>query len=322
MYNLVNSFKNFNAKKLLILNFSQSSVSSPGLENKYANGHKTVDSLLIELANKRNINAFSYQYDKILIDSTEIYIDSIPLKIFDYVIMGMMAKKTEIVNPILQYLNYYNIPYFNYGTPSDKGNKTQDMYSLTREGLPYIPTFISSSAKEAINYIDLNWNGEYPVVCKIMNSSQGKGVEKCDNSKSLAKLFSNNEDPNYEDFRMIQKFIPNNGDYRILVFDNKIISSVKRVTKDAKKDFRNNMSRGANGFAEDIPHIASKIALDSVKLLKKDIAGVDLIQDSRNKKWYIMEVNSAPQYQYSQEIYKINFPEMLINKIYLQLYGR
>lgn len=319
---MYNSFKDFNNKKLLILNFSQPSVSSPGLENKHARGHKTADSLLIELANKKNISAVSYQYDKILIDDTEIYIDSIPLKIFDYVVMGMMAKKTEIVNPILQYLDHYNIPYFNYGTPSDKGNKTQDMYSLTRAGLPYIPTFISSNAKEAIEYIDLNWKGEYPVVCKIMNSSQGKGVEKCDDSKSLAKLFSNTDNPNYEDFRMIQKFIPNDGDYRILIFDNEIISSVKRVTKDAKKDFRNNMSRGGRGFAEDIPKIASKIALDSFKLLKKDIAGVDLIQDSKNKKWYIMEVNSAPQYQYSQEISKINFPEMLINKIYLQLHEK
>jgi RimK family alpha-L-glutamate ligase len=316
----IKTFKDYkNQKKLLILNFKQSTVSKPGTEDKYARGHKTADKLLIELAKEKNINAFSYKYDNVLIDNNEIYIDSFNLKDFDYVIMGMMIEKSEIVNLILQNLDYYDIPYFNYGTPSDKGNKAQDMYSLTRANLPYIPTLISSNSKDTVNYIKSKWDNLYPVVCKIMNSSQGNGINKCDNSNELIKLFSDTQKPTYEDFRMVQKFIPNDGDYRILVFDNKIISSVKRVAKDSKKDFRNNISQGGSGFVEKIPIAASQIALDAVKVLKKDIAGVDLIQDTRNKKWYIMEVNSAPQYQLSQELSGINFPQILINKIHSQL---
>jgi D-alanine-D-alanine ligase-like ATP-grasp enzyme len=51
------------------------------------------------------------------------------------------------------------------------------------------------------------------------------------------------------------------------------------------------------------------------------MAGVDLIQDKRDGKWYIMEVNTAPQYHYFQEISGIDFPQMLIDKIYSKLYG-
>jgi ribosomal protein S6--L-glutamate ligase len=310
-----------NEKSILILNFDPVSVSTPGTEDQFARGHKRADSLLIELAKEKGMKAISLQYDKVVIDGDEIYIGSHCLKDFDYVIMGMMAKKTEIVNPILQYLDQHEIPHFNYGTPSDRGNKTQDMYNLTRAGLPYVPTFIASSSTEASNYVAKYWKNEYPVVCKVMNASQGDGVEKCDDSKELAKCFSDNEDPAYDDFRMTQKFISNDGDFRILIFDGKIIASAKRVAKDPKKDFRNNMSKGGKGYNMEAPHEANQIALDSARILRKEMAGVDLIQDKRDGKWYIMEVNSAPQYHYFQEISGIDFPQMLIDKIYSKLYG-
>jgi RimK family alpha-L-glutamate ligase len=319
---LVRLFEEYtNEKSILILNFDPVSVSTPGTEDKFARGHKRADSLLIELAEEKGMKATSLQYDKVLIDGDEIYIGSTRLRDFDYVLMGMMAKKTEIVNPILQYLDQHGIPHFNYGTPSDRGNKTQDMYNLTRAGLPYVPTIITSSSAEASNYIAKHWKNEYPVVCKVMNASQGDGVEKCDDQKELAKCFKDNKDPEYNDFRMVQKFIPNDGDFRILIFDGKIIASAKRVAKDPKKDFRNNMSKGGSGYNMAAPHEANQIALDSARILGKEMAGVDLIQDKKDGKWYIMEVNTAPQYHYFQEISGIDFPQMLIDKIYSKLNG-
>jgi len=148
-----------------------------------------------------------------------------------------------------------------------------------------------------------------------MTGSQGDGIKKCDNQKELEECFSNNENPYYEDFRMVQKFIPNDGDFRILIFDGVIIASAKRVAKDQKKDFRNNMSKGGKGYNMAAPHKANQIALDSAKVLGKEMAGVDLILDKNEKKWYIMEVNSAPQYHYFQEISGIDFPQMVIDKI-------
>jgi len=322
MNKLVRLFEEYtNEKSILILNFDPVSVSTLGTEDKFARGHKRADSLLIELAEEKGMKAVSLQYDKVLIDGNEIYIGNIPLKNFDYVIMGMMAKKTEIVNPILQYLQHHNIPHFNYGTPSDRGNKTQDMYNLTRAGLPFVPTFITASPEDASRYVATRWNNSYPVVCKVMNASQGDGVEKCNDVTELEKCFTGEKDPAYDDFRTVQKFIPNDGDFRILIFDGKIIASAKRVAKDPDKDFRNNMSKGGKGYNIEAPHEANQIALDSARILRKEMAGVDLIQDKKEGKWYIMEVNSAPQYHYFQEISGIDFPQMLIDKIYSKLYG-
>jgi RimK family alpha-L-glutamate ligase len=319
---LVRLFEEFSVKKtILILNFDPGSVSTPGTEDEYARGHKRADTLLIEIAAEKGLEAVSMQYDKILIDGEEIYVGEKRLCDFDYVIMGMMAKKTEIVNPILQYLEKHGILHFDYGTPSDRGNKMQDMCNLIQAGLPYVPSFVSSNSSEATKYIAKHWKNEYPVVCKVLNASQGDGVSKCDSAEELKKAFPDSKDPQYQDFRMVQKFIPNEGDYRVLIFCDKIIAIAKRVSKDPKKEFRNNMSKGGRGFLADLPHDASQLALDSVRVLEKEMAGVDLIQDENTGKWYIMEVNSAPQYHYFQEISGIDFPQMLIDKIYSELYG-
>lgn len=309
-------------KKLLILNFDPISVSNPGDEDLYARGHKRTDTLLVELAAEKGIKADSYFYDDVLIDSTDIEVGGRSILDYDYVLFGMMSHKMQIVNPIIECVERAGIPNFKYGAPSNKGNKTQDMYSITRSGLPYVPTIITSSYTLAMDYINSKWDGEFPVVSKVPASSQGDGVEKCDSASELKKTFGKQtDDPKYDDFRIIQKFIPNEGDFRVLIFDGNIIASAKRISKDPKKEFRNNLSKGGKGIKMDIPHVAAQLALDAAKVVDKNMAGVDLIQDSRDGKWYVMEVNSAPQYHYFQEISGIDFPQMLIDKIYSTIYG-
>jgi ribosomal protein S6--L-glutamate ligase len=92
-----------------------------------------------------------------------------------------------------------------------------------------------------------------------------------------------------------------------------------RVAKDQKKDFRNNMSKGGRGYNMAAPHKANQIALDAANVVGKEMAGVDLIKDKNEGNWYIMEVNSSPQYHYFQEISGIDFPQMLIDKIFKDL---
>lgn len=308
-------------KSLLILSFSPASVSVSGNEEKYARGHKKADTLLIELAAEKGIMAESKTYDDVLIDGSDIKIGQTSLLEYDYVLLGMMAHKMQIVNPIIQCLEKAGISHFKYGTPNDAGNKTQDTYNITRAGLSFVPTIITANYDLAVDYIKSSWDGELPVVSKVPNSSQGDGVTKCDSLKELKGTFVNSKNPKYEDFRIVQKFIPNDGDYRVLIFDGKIIASARRVSKDPSKEFRNNLSKGGEGYEEQVPHEAAQLALDAVKAVNKDMAGVDLIQDKRDGKWYVMEVNSAPQYHYFQEISGIDFPQMLIDKIYSELYG-
>jgi ribosomal protein S6--L-glutamate ligase len=317
---LVRLFEEYSEKKsILIINFRPKTVSTPGTEDEYAKGFKKADELLVHLADLQGMDAESVTYQDILLEGDEILVKGKSLSEYNYVILGMMAGISLVASIVSDYLDSRGIPHFDYSTLNHKGNKLQDMVNLVKAGLPYVPTFVTADYNSAVKYVNKNW--EYPIVAKVMNSSQGDGVEKFDDAASMKDFFSNVKKPDYEDFIMLQRFIPNDGDYRVLIFDNKIIAIAKRVSKDPKKEFRNNMSKGGSGFKADLPHEANQLALDAVKAVGKQMAGVDLIQDKKTGKWYIMEVNSAPQYHYFQEISGIDFPQMLIDKIYAELYG-
>lgn len=313
-------FEEFSSKKkprVLILNFMVNSVSTPGTEDKYAEGFKSANNILASKLKEKNIKPVNAEYADIVISNDGISISGEPLNSFSFVFLGLMAKKMELANIIIDFLNKNKIAYFSYGTPKDKGNKLEDMWNLSQKGLPYIPTFVSSTFKDSALYIKENkW--DYPVVVKNMDSAGGAGVSKADDEKELEKLFDKNaketHQGNFENFRMIQKFIPNEGDYRVLVFDEKIIAIAKRQTKD-KKEFRNNMSLGGTGKSAELSKEQENLAISAAKVTGKDMAGVDLIQSKEDKKWYIMEVNSSPQYHFFSEIENLDYPELLASYI-------
>ena len=311
-------FEEFSSKepKVLIVNFMVDSVSTEGTEDKFAEGFKSANNILASKLKEKNIKPVNAEYADIVISNDGILVNGEPLQNFSFVFLGLMAKKMELANIVIDFLKKNNIAYFSYGTPKDKGNKLEDMWNLSQKGLPYIPTFVSANFEDSVSYIKENkW--KYPVVVKNMDSAGGDGVSKADNEKELKKLFSDEDEKhqgNFESFRMIQKFIPNEGDYRVLIFDDKIIAIAKRWTED-EKEFRNNMSLGGKGKKAELDKEQQDLALSAAKTTGKSMAGVDLIQSKDDKKWYIMEVNSSPQYHYFYEIQDLDFPHLLADYI-------
>ena len=302
--------------RILVLNFMVDSVSTEGTEKKYADGYRRANNILASKLKEKGFTPVNAEYSDLVFSNSDLFVNEESLSSFDFVFLGLMAKKMELANIVTDYLKDKNIPYFSYGTPRDRGNKLEDMWNLSREGLPYIPTFVSASFEESLNYMKNNkW--DFPVVVKDMDSAGGAGVSKADDEKELKKLFGISDEKhqgNFESFKMIQKFIPNDGDYRVLIFDGKIIAIAKRWTED-KKEFRNNMSLGGKGKMEDLPQKEKNLALAAAQTTRKQMAGVDLIQSKDDKKWYIMEVNSSPQYHYFSEIQDLDFPQLLADYI-------
>ena len=318
---MISKFTDFGGwnKKILFLNFDISSVSEPGTEDEYAYGYARTPGLFKKIGKQRGFKVDFREYDEILIiDKDTLMVDDYPLDSYDFVVLGLMAKKSESANLILDYLKQNDVPYFSYGTPSDKGNKLADMYNLLSNGLPYIPSFVTASPTIAAKYIQDNWDNQYPVIIKELNSSQGDGVYKVENKNELGGYFKKKDElhpGNTEQMRMLQRFIPNEGDYRVLLFNFNPIAIARRWSKDKEKEFRNNLSKGGSGEVAELPQPVTQIAIDAAKALGKYMAGVDLIQDSKTGKWYIMEVNSSPQYHYFSEISGLDFPNLLFDYI-------
>jgi glutathione synthase/RimK-type ligase-like ATP-grasp enzyme len=94
-----------------------------------------------------------------------------------------------------------------------------------------------------------------------------------------------------------QKFVPNNGDYRILVFGGDIKLVIHRQRPDDSTHL-NNTSQGGRATLIDAATLPATVKQDSItaaRALKVGIAGVDMVQDRQTEEWYCFEVNEGPQ---------------------------
>ncbi len=94
-----------------------------------------------------------------------------------------------------------------------------------------------------------------------------------------------------------QSFIPNEGDYRVLVLGKKIALVIHRK-RLSDKTHLNNTSQGASAVlipATILPAAIQKASLAAANLMERQVAGVDIMQDKKSGLWYCLEVNDGPQ---------------------------
>ena len=94
-----------------------------------------------------------------------------------------------------------------------------------------------------------------------------------------------------------QAFVDNDKDYRILVFGTKIALVIQRARR-SQTTHLNNTSQGAKATlvaAASLPAAVQAASLAAAKLLGRQVAGVDFVQDKLSGLWYCLEVNDGPQ---------------------------
>jgi RimK family alpha-L-glutamate ligase len=240
-------------------------------------------------------------WSDLYVDDGLIFANGIPLSTFKVIVCGAVGDSKFMYASLKEYVESNKLKCLFYGCSDELDNKIIQSVRLKADSVSQIKTFISQCSKTSA--IALIKTLKLPIVSKIVNGSQGKGIEKHDTKESLEKFLNKNQD----ELIIFQEFVPNDGDYRIFFFKDDFIYVIKRIKKDAK-EFRNNVSLGGSQEFVELPNEAKALALAAVKALKFDVTGVDLIQNLKTKKWYVMEVNSAPQFsgpEFKQVISKI-----------------
>ena len=209
-----------------------------------------------------------------------------PLEGFNFVFIGPVVENDQLCTCVHEYVEQQKIPHLFYGSSSGLNNKPLQSVKLGLSGVPQIKTIIASG--EDISSAELVKALGLPVISKITDGAQGRGIEKHESASSLKKILNSGK------IHIFQKFVPNSGDYRVFFIRSKHIYTIKR--KRTTEEFKNNVSLGGTEEFVDLPGEAMKVARDAVKTMGFGVTGVDLIQHQSNKKWYVMEVNSAPQF--------------------------
>jgi len=203
--------------------------------------------------------------------------------------------------------------------------KLSEMMRLSTH-LVRIPDTIVISTSGIIKNIDfIEDNISYPLVLKDAYSDRGNNNYIVSNREELynkIKTFKKQMLP------IIQAFIPNNGFYRIVSLGYKekmIIFRELSGHKDKYKIHLNKPFGGANARILELGSLSPVVInmlKKATKLLDREVAGVDLLQDKTNKKWYILEVNYNPamttgKYAIDKAMLLSEFFESHLNKVIL-----
>lgn len=150
---------------------------------------------------------------------------------------------------------------------------------------------ITGFAKSPLDTNDLiNMVNGAPLIIKLLEGTQGKGVVMTENSKAAESVI--NAFKSLQANILVQEYIKEAGgkDIRCFVIDGKVVASIQREAK--KGEFRANLHQGGTATIIKVTNDEKKLAVKAAKVLGLQIAGVDIIRS--NKGSLVLEVNSSP----------------------------
>ena len=219
----------------------------------------------------------------------EVHYDGGPLPYFDAVIPRIGASITAYGTAVVRQFEAMGTYCVNR---SDAINASRDkLYAhqlLARDGIGMPTTAFASSPRDTDSLIDLM--GTPPIIVKLLESSQGKGVVLAETKKAAESVVSAFRGLR-ADF-LVQQFVKEAGgeDVRCLVIGGKVVAAMKRTA--APGEFRSNLHQGGTAKAEKISRAERETAIAAAKTMGLGLAGVDLLRSSSGPK--VLEVNSSP----------------------------
>jgi len=170
-------------------------------------------------------------------------------------------------------------------------DKLRSLQILSRAGIGLPLTGFANSPDSTQDLIKLV--GGAPLVVKLLEGTQGKGVVLAETQKAAESLIDafRELDANF----LVQEFIKEAGgsDIRAFVIGDKVVATMKRQAKEG--EFRSNLHRGGTATLVRLTPEERSTAVRAARKMGLNVAGVDLLQSNHGP--VVMEVNSSPGLQ-------------------------
>jgi len=167
-------------------------------------------------------------------------------------------------------------------------DKLRALQIMARAGIGLPLTGFAHSPDNTKDLIKLV--GGAPLVVKLLEGTQGKGVVLAETHKAAESLIEafRNLDANF----LVQEFIKEAGgaDIRCLVVGTKVVAAMKRQAKEG--EFRSNLHRGGTASLIRLTPEERSTAVRAAKKMGLNVAGVDLLRSNHGP--VVLEVNSSP----------------------------
>jgi ribosomal protein S6--L-glutamate ligase len=167
-------------------------------------------------------------------------------------------------------------------------DKLRSLQLLSRHDIGIPPTAFArrrEDVRSAIRRV-----GGAPVILKLLEGTQGKGVILAESAKSAESVLDAMQSLGQD--ILIQAFIEEAGgvDYRAIVVNGHVVAAMSRQAGDG--EFRSNLHRGGRAQGIVLEPAYAETAVHAAQVLGLNIAGVDLIPSKDGP--MVLEVNSSP----------------------------
>jgi len=196
-------------------------------------------------------------------------------------------------------------------------DKLASMQVLASNNIPIPKTML---AKMPLDPSIVSAEFSYPLVLKTTSGSKGKGVMLCNDADALEDVINliNKSKKGFANL-ILQEFVKTSRgkDIRIFIIGGRAIGAMLRKAPEGK--FKANFSAGGEVENFSLNPEVEWLAVESVKLLDLEIAGVDILFDEKGYK--VCEVNSSPGFEGFEQATGINVPKEIYNFIQIRLQG-
>jgi glutathione synthase/RimK-type ligase-like ATP-grasp enzyme len=131
-----------------------------------------------------------------------------------------------------------------------------------------------------------NHNFTFPFVLKSITGSNGEENFLVKDAAAFTDALAKIGDKKY----LLQEFVPNDSDYRVIVFRDDIACAYRRVRSD-DQDYLNNVKTGARRELVRADADLTHIAVTAAKSLRRELVGIDIIKNTETGEYAILEAN-------------------------------
>jgi glutathione synthase/RimK-type ligase-like ATP-grasp enzyme len=196
--------------------------------------------------------------------------------------------KYDVVKAVSSYGNINGIPVVNNYAQYSDSSKLSQAVQFYEHGMPVASTVLVTQA-----FLDgkAELNFGFPCIMKATYGAHGLDNYLVNDLSEVREIAANTTDKYF----VLQRFIPNDRDYRILVIGDETVVIERSA---ATGSHLNNTSQGGSSAIaslDDIPKDIVDKTKDLMQRLGMTIAGADVLADKETGEFYFLEINSQPQ---------------------------
>ncbi|MFH1713547.1 MAG: ATP-grasp domain-containing protein [Candidatus Jacksonbacteria bacterium] len=162
--------------------------------------------------------------------------------------------------------------------------------------------FSLANLKRVLNLLSV------PLIVKPVQSMRGQGILRFDSKKDCFNFFKQNRKYNY----LIQDWLSSKYYYRIFVINNKVLGAIKRLSLKCNSRPRIPLEQRSKKVI--LSSKLKNLALRASRACNIEIAGIDIM--SKNKKFYVLEVNRSPRFTRFAQVTKSNPAKEIITYLH------